>query len=210
MERTKCFVADCIEQPLVYVIRAERYYRTATAAYCGSHADDGLREATRPYFTNLPNTRTWRVERCAVDIELLVCDMRDDWPCKCLLREIGGARWMAFDTGRFEAWNLAWELDHISTPAVSTHQAMASLVNSLEGKLTDVTINDVVENERYLTQLHVLQKDKEVLVDLRVSDALVLAAISEIPISIEKQVWEKLLASQEQRRRPTDGTGKGL
>ena len=68
---------------------------------------------------------------------------------------------------------------------------MVGAIGSLGGDLKEVTINDVSEGEMYRAQVHVLQGRSLVVLDFRPSDAITLAAVCNIPVYVERLVWQK-------------------
>jgi bifunctional DNase/RNase len=68
---------------------------------------------------------------------------------------------------------------------------MVSAFRALGGEVADVTITDVSEGDTYRAQVHISQRGSLVAVDMRSSDALVLAVVCNIPVYVEGLVWQK-------------------
>jgi bifunctional DNase/RNase len=160
--------------------------------YCAGHATEVL-TAIADDFARQRYQSDANVDDCAVDIELVVSDGREDWPSQVVLQEIGGARRLLLEIGRFESWLLAWELRREPAPTLSTHRAMATAFQSLGGNLTKVSLKDVSEGWVFHAQVHILQHGSFVVVDMRPSDALALAVICKVPVYVESLVWQKTL-----------------
>ena len=193
MYPSKCEVHACEGKVEVDLVYAMRYARARVVSYCAAHAADALEEITCG-FASPGHLPARMVTPCAVDIELVICDARESSPCQFVLREINGPRRLTLQVGRFEAWMLDWELRHEPTPSVPTHRAMAATIRALGGDLKKVTIYDVSEGERYHAQLHISQGDSPTIVDVRPSDAIVLAVVCNVPINVDSLVWQKILA----------------
>jgi bifunctional DNase/RNase len=86
---------------------------------------------------------------------------------------------------------LSWELRHEPAPALGTHHAMVGAISALGGDLKKITINDVSEGETYHARAHVLQGPSQVVIDMRPSDAIILAVVGDVPVYVESSVWQK-------------------
>jgi bifunctional DNase/RNase len=72
-----------------------------------------------------------------------------------------------------------------------THQAMAEVLEALDGKLQDVIVYDLVKRQTdsyYCAYLRIARAGDVINVDVRPSDALTLAVICETPILIDDTV----------------------
>ena len=192
MESPRCQVHECAGRVDVRLVRAATKTGVEEKHYCDAHATEALDGITHE-FAHERSAVGARTDRCAVDVELVVCDGRDGFPCQVFLHEIGGPRRLAFQIGRFEAWMLSWELRREPAPSLGTHRMMVSALQALGGDLREATINDVSEGEMYRAQVHIYQGGSLVVVDMRPSDALILAVVCDIPVYIETLVWQKTL-----------------
>ncbi|MGA2069703.1 MAG: bifunctional nuclease domain-containing protein [Thermoguttaceae bacterium] len=190
MELPRCEADGCAAKVEVRLVRASTQTPVEERHYCAGHAKEALDEITRE-FARGRDALAVRADRSAVDVELVICDGRDGHPCQVILREVGGPRRLRFSTGRFEAWTLSWELRREPAPTLSTHRAMVSAFRALGGEVADVTITDVSEGDTYRAQVHISQRGSLVAVDMRSSDALVLAVVCNIPVYVEGLVWQK-------------------
>jgi bifunctional DNase/RNase len=192
VELPRCEAPECAARVEVRLVRPATQTHVEERHYCAAHADEALDGIARELAREREAVGLL-VDRCAVDTELVICDARDGYPCQIVLREIGGPRHLRFPTGRFEAWMLSWELRRKPAPTLGTHRAMVSAFHALGGELTDVTINDVSEGEIYHALVHMSQRGSLVVVDMRPSDALVVAVVCNIPVYVESLVWQKTL-----------------
>ncbi len=190
MESPKCEVRGCAARVDVRLVRATTHTGVEERHYCAAHATEVLDDIARD-FAAQRRAMGSGTERCEVHVQMVVCDGRDGYACRVYLNEIGGPRRMTFRTGRFEAWMLAWELRREPEPSLGTHRAMASAFRALGGDLKSVSINDVTEGETYRAQLHISQGGSLLDVEMRPSDAVILAVVCDIPIHVEGLVWQK-------------------
>lgn len=191
MESPNCNLPGCPGKVVVRLTRRGSDERVNEKSYCAEHATEALSITTREFVERLRAVRA-ATDRCAVEIELVVCDAREDWPCQVVLHEINGPRRLSFPTGRFEAWMLAWEMRREAAPSLSTHRAMVEAMRALGGELENVAINDMSHPETYQARGCLSQGDSQVVVTMRPSDAVILATICNVPIYVEAAVWGKL------------------
>jgi len=125
VELPTCEVHGCAAKVDLRLTCARTQRGVEERHYCAAHATEVLEEITRE-FDRERRAVGVIADRCAVDIELVVCDARNGCPCQIFLREIGGPRRLAFQTARFEAWMLSWELRREPAATLGTHRAMAS------------------------------------------------------------------------------------
>jgi bifunctional DNase/RNase len=112
------------------------------------------------------------------------------------LKEKDGERHFPIVIGIFEAWAIDRRVRDRKTPRPMTHDLMASLVDSLGGKLDRVVISDL-KNNTFYAKLVLSRRgsDEPIEVDARPSDAIALAVHLEAPIFVEDRVLETVLAS---------------
>jgi bifunctional DNase/RNase len=133
----------------------------------------------------------------AFDIDFLFWDeLRGQPPwghCHIELLEAGGHRRLGFAIGLFECVALDRLLQGYSSPRPLTHHAMATAITALRGTLEYVEIDECYPAElTYDAKLHIHQMGVKVVVDVRPSDALVLALICDVPIIVSQDVLAAL------------------
>jgi bifunctional DNase/RNase len=106
------------------------------------------------------------------------------------LGEVGGRRIFPLMCGIFEATGLDRTLKGLPSPRPLTHDAWASTVTALGGEVQDVLVSDLRE-DTYVAEVRIRQGGRLVPVDVRPSDAFVLACKCGVPI----RVAEKVLAA---------------
>ena len=130
------------------------------------------------------------------DLDLLLFD--DGWGerqplCQVYLVQVGGARMVGVTTGYSEGGAIRLTLLNEKSPRPRTHQAMAAAISVLGGRLLRALIDKFHPAEQtYEAKLHIRQVDTELVVDVRPSDAVTLALISDVPIMVSKDVLATL------------------
>lgn len=160
--------------------------------YCDEHAKIFLKNYDLQDLSISGPVETWK-DAVAFDLELLVYDYRPDEPSQLFLREIGGNRRLDCLIGVFEAAALQRELDGLTAPRPLTHTAMATIIVALGATLERVIVDAVQQQSRiYEAKLQLRKLPDTIVVDVRISDAVVLAVICKSPIFVSKQVLSKL------------------
>lgn len=107
------------------------------------------------------------------------------------LREIDGDRSFPIVIGLPEAQAIERRLKGIEIKRPLTHELMASVIESMGGKLKSVTITDLTDHTFYAT-LDIEREGGEVLhIDSRPSDAIALGIGADAPIFVDEQVLEE-------------------
>ena len=128
------------------------------------------------------------------DIELVVIGDDGDrkWDA-VYLRESDGVDKFFMMIGPVEAWTLGQNLKHEATRRPLTHDALLAVMTALGGELQRVVVDRLDEAAHcYHAKLHLKQDGREVVVDVRPSDALTLAVKQNVPILISpllRQDW---------------------
>jgi bifunctional DNase/RNase len=106
------------------------------------------------------------------------------------LREVAGVRLFHILIGVFEAAGIDRMLRGLPAPRPLTHDAWAATIAALGGEVQDVLVSDLRE-DTYFAEVRIRQAGRLVPVDVRPSDAFVLACKCGVPI----RVAEKVLAA---------------
>jgi bifunctional DNase/RNase len=107
------------------------------------------------------------------------------------LREVGGDRKIPILTGIFEATALDRKVKGYESPRPLTHDATAMIIRALGAEVQDVVV-DAVEQHTYYAKVRIRQGSRVLAVDLRPSDAFMLAVAFDRPIFFTKEVLDKL------------------
>lgn len=107
------------------------------------------------------------------------------------LRGVDGTTRFFMVIGLTEAWTLLHYLNRQESLRPLTHHALAEAIRALGGTLQDVLIDSVDASRNcYLAKLRILQGDSLVLVDVRPSDAFIMAVLKRAPILIRGDVLQ--------------------
>jgi bifunctional DNase/RNase len=108
-----------------------------------------------------------------------------------VLKEVNGMRTFPIVIGNYEAMALDRKIKNIKSPRPLTHDLIENIFMALNVKLLKITITQL-KNSTFYAKLVLQQNGKELEVDARPSDALVLATHSKIPIYVSEEVLDKL------------------
>jgi len=108
-----------------------------------------------------------------------------------VLQEVNGTRTFPIVIGNYEAMALDRSIKNIKSARPLTHDLIGNIFLALNVKLLKITITQLKSNTFY-AKLTLQQNGKELEIDTRPSDALVLATHSKIPIYVSEDVIDKL------------------
>lgn len=97
------------------------------------------------------------------------------------LREVGGERRVPILIGIFEATSLDRRVKGYVAPRPLTHDATAMIIRALGADVRDMVI-DRLDTMIYRADVHLQQADRVLTVDIRTSDALMLALVFDCPV----------------------------
>jgi hypothetical protein len=106
------------------------------------------------------------------------------------LREVDGPRRVPVLTGFFEATSLERTLKGTPSPWPLTHDSMAAAIRLLGGEVQDVLV-DRFEKRTYYSTVRIRRGGDLLPLDVRPSDAFVLALLFDCPIFFTDQVLEQ-------------------
>ncbi len=119
---------------------------------------------------------------------ILICELHDLQVIE--LAEVGGERTFPILIGIAEAEAIRRRFQGIELKRPLTHELIHSLIEAFDGQLESVTVCDLSEHTFYAT-LDVRKEDGTLLrLDSRPSDAIALAAGTNLPIYVEEHVLE--------------------
>jgi bifunctional DNase/RNase len=111
------------------------------------------------------------------------------------LREVGGGRSFFLACGIFEATSLDRMLKRFPSPRPLTHDAWADTIAALGGKVESVCITDLRE-QIYYAEVRVRLAARLVAVDVRPSDAFIVALKCAAPVLVAERVLDEVSAPQ--------------
>jgi len=101
-----------------------------------------------------------------------------------ILRETSGPRRIPIIIGGFEAQAIALEMEGIKPPRPLTHDLIKTLIQSLDGTIIEVSINELREGTFFASLK--LSGDQDI--DARPSDAIALAIRFSVPIWVAETI----------------------
>jgi len=107
------------------------------------------------------------------------------------LREVDGERTFPIVVGKPEAHAIDRRLKGLDPPRPQTHELLATVMQTLEGTLQRILINDLLEGT-FFAKLYVKQGEVEHEIDCRPSDAIALGVAMEVPIYVEEHVLDEV------------------
>jgi len=202
MEPEICEHWGCKATAVVYFVIVEDRRVRATNKWCDLHASSAL---SAYYKTTEGRLGKGVSSPCTgstcFDIECLAHYQHRD-QCWLSLREVDGLSRFPLTIGYPEFLSLYYVLQPMGTRRPLTHRAMADAITRLGGKLEYVVIDKLDQREMtYHAQLLIHRRDEVISVDVRPSDAAVLAVETGVPIFVRNDVLEQLRRSG---RRDTD------
>jgi len=108
-----------------------------------------------------------------------------------LLKDMEERNFLPIWIGMFEAAAIAMELQDFKPPRPMTHDLLTKTIESLQGKIKKVIINEVVENTFYAI-IEIETPSKTLLkIDSRPSDAIAIAVRASVDIYVSESVMAK-------------------
>ncbi|MFA5793530.1 MAG: bifunctional nuclease family protein [Candidatus Brocadiia bacterium] len=108
-----------------------------------------------------------------------------------ILKEKQGTRIFPIVIGIYEAAALDRQVRNVKTARPLTHDLIISILKGLEISVKRVVINDL-QNNTFYARLLVQNNGREVEIDSRPSDAIVLASHLNCPIFVEEKILNNL------------------
>jgi uncharacterized protein len=107
-----------------------------------------------------------------------------------VLKEKEADRYITIWIGSDVADAIALRLQDVTVPRPQSHDLMLTLLQSLGGTLTQVSVNDL-RDDTFFATLHVQVDGREIQVDSRPSDAIALAVRAGVPIYASDEVMDR-------------------
>ncbi|HEY0593728.1 MAG TPA: bifunctional nuclease family protein [Thermoanaerobaculia bacterium] len=92
--------------------------------------------------------------------------------------------------GIFEANAIALQLENIATPRPMTHDLLRNLIETVDGKVRRVIINELKDSTFY-ARIDMVVGERQLEIDARPSDAIALALRTAAPIFVEQDVLDQ-------------------
>jgi bifunctional DNase/RNase len=107
-----------------------------------------------------------------------------------ILKDSDQKKFLPIWIGQFEATAILMELQGIKPSRPLTHDLIKSMLELMELKIEKIVINDIIEGTFY-AQIYLLNKEHNLSIDARPSDAIALAVRVDAPIFAEESVVKK-------------------
>ena len=180
-----CGVAGCKDEACFFITWAENRKCVKSEDLCDQHARMALTSCP-PEPRRFPSRSTQ--DAMEVDLEFVVVTSRH--PEQCIyLRDPNESCHVPILTGYCEAVALSHQLkgEPISRPL--THDALALIVKTLGGSVDEVYI-DRLDAGVYHANVTLIQAAYKRVVDIRPSDAIILAVMFQCTIMFNKELWK--------------------
>lgn len=107
-----------------------------------------------------------------------------------ILKEDEGNRSIPIWIGLLEATAIASELESVKFARPMTHDLLKNIIQTFGANIEMVEVCDLKDNT-FFALIHLIQKDQQIKMDARPSDAIALALRANAPIFVHEQVFEK-------------------
>jgi predicted RNase H-like HicB family nuclease len=193
-DKIKCEIEGCKVQPNFYITGIESRRSLFRRSMCEEHARGFLTEF-RSKSSIGSGARDAMPGAVCVDYEMFVyheSPEEKDRPAHICLHEVGGRRrfWTNVDSLAWAA--LLTQIRQQTPPSAVMPVGSAGRLTKPDGQLQAVVVDKLDEaDRRFHAKLRVLKGGRIVSVDVRPSDAYILAAIYGVPIFIDENVLQK-------------------
>ncbi|MDI6787815.1 MAG: bifunctional nuclease family protein [Planctomycetota bacterium] len=118
-----------------------------------------------------------------------------------ILKEVNGNRVFPIIIGIYEAASLDRKIKNIKTVRPLTHDLIINVLKGLNSTISKIIISDLKKNTFY-AKVFVSANGKEIEIDSRPSDAIVLAIHLKAPIFVESKLLDEIGTSPEEIQPP--------
>lgn len=127
-------------------------------------------------------------------IEVMVKDSSPDFASgqyRVVLQDKKTERILSIWVGHFEGSAIALGLEQAWTPRPMTHDLIIDIIKNLQVRVKRVVVNDLKDNTFYAI-LCIVSNGKDIIIDLRPSDAIAIAVRLKCPIYVSKKISGKM------------------
>lgn len=195
MDHLKCAYADCGQRATMHFVRANAGQECEVECFCDQHGRLHIRENHDHYYASSrvgPGSPPTVSGGTCFAIDFLFCDELQDKPWGrnyVQLIETEGHRRVGFVIDTLASQALYRELERTAVARPLPHRAMAQLIGKLGARLSYVVIDEYHRDECLLeAKLQLDQGTAKAALDVRPSDAIVLAVICGVPIIVSDAV----------------------
>lgn len=108
-----------------------------------------------------------------------------------VLKELDGERKFPMVINSEAARSIHRRLNGDMLPRPMTHDLLASVIEHLDGKITQIEINNL-QDRTFFARIHIERDGKTVEVDSRPSDAIAVGVTSNVPIFVAEHVLDEV------------------
>ena len=193
MREKVCCIQGCDSPVHVEFYGLERRKHTAVQYFCRSHGHPFLAKYRDGSGATM-SAATLR-DDLHFDLAWYCCEHTEDESVvsHVCLQEERGARRCVIEIGPHELQSLHAALQESSSLSYLSHANMGGIIQAMGGHLERVVIDQFeVGGNIYHAKLVIASGEQHVLVDIRPSDALVLAVLRNVPIFVGRKVQVSL------------------
>ena len=149
------------------------------------HLQDRVLTGSLP---SLPKAPMCRAIGSSILTFLFTINRRGRVGCWIRLREVGKSQVLLIRTGPFEVWALRYTLQNGNAVGRSTHRTIVDVIIAMGGNILSISVEQYdARHETFFCKLDVLQNDLRKAIDIRPSDAIVVAVV-EKPLLVREAV----------------------
>jgi bifunctional DNase/RNase len=183
-----CDVVDCEENGTFYVTLAERGTRVGSRVVCKRHQRDSLDSWNDSGTLEPSEVNDYDEKDIPFDLRIVAYDeqVNTSW---VYLREINGSRFVIIEVGPFEASAINWQLSGTKNPRPLTHEAFVNAIRLMGGTMRQVIVDYYQDKDHtFHAKVEINTRDGDRVLDVRPSDALLLALVAEVPVLVAQTV----------------------
>jgi bifunctional DNase/RNase len=189
MKNPICHNSDCRKPVTVHIIRVRERSLVEESHYCQDHGRAAFADYRSRVRASAQDFGLSGKHTILFDITALLFTDAARGPWQIYLEETNGARGLGINSGPFECSALIRKFKHCNMPRPTTHDAMVATMMALGGRLQHIVIDKFLVSQKvFEAKLHIQQSNATVVVDVRPSDAVILAVICAVPIFVSNDV----------------------
>jgi len=121
-----------------------------------------------------------------MEVEGITLDSKSNMPI-VILKSKNKKMTLPIWIGFFEASAIALELQEVTTPRPLTHDLLRTVIRKLNAEVVGIRIDDL-KNNTFYAKIMVKNKEEEINIDSRPSDAIALALRTNSPIFVAEHI----------------------
>jgi uncharacterized protein len=191
MGKLICQKPECGQLATTHLLRVEQRQLLQESHYCHEHGESEFASARSGNRMKAQPTLVSRQDASVFDVAFVFSSDAPNGPWQVYLEEVGGLHGIGIDTGPFECAALIRKFRRSKNVRPLTHDAMATVITALGAKLQQVAI-DKLHPGYFEAKLCIDYRGTGVAVDVRPSDAIIMAVTTETPIMVAGDVLSRL------------------